>query len=190
MAELTNNLNNLKGKLGNVIFYQRNGKTFVRSLPSRMTKKKTEKQILSQKRFAELGRLYRVFAPVLKYQLPKGVYSKNTFFYSLNSSFVTVSPTSITVDYEKLILSNLGFKTLFGLEINSTERQVTFQWKPDNLQDNSYYVLCVVYCKGLQQLHATNVKRKELSATITLPPNAGEIITYTIGYRLDVADEI
>lgn len=184
MAELTNNLNNLKGKLGNVVFYERNGKTFVRSLPSRMTKKKTEKQILSQKRFAELGRLYRVFAPVLNYQLPKGVYSKNTFFYSLNSSFVTASLTSVTVEYEKLILSNYGLKELLGLEITRNDKEVFFQWKPDNLQDNSYYVLCVVYCKGLQQLYATNIKRKELFGIVTLPPNAGEIITYTIGHHL------
>lgn len=183
MAQLTNNLNNLRGKLGNVIFYERNGKTFLRSLPSRMKDKKSEKQILSRKRFAELGNLYRIFASVLHYQLPKGVFSKNCFFYSLNSSFVTASLTSTTVEYEKLILSNYGFQALLGLEITRTDKEVIFQWQPDNLQDDSYYVHCIVFYKGLQQLHATNVKRKELSASITLPPNAEEIVTYTIGHR-------
>lgn len=167
MAQLKAQPNNrISGKLGELVYYERNGKTFIRVLPSKTKKKITEKQSLNQKRFAALGKLYQIFRPALRYQLPKGVYSKNTFFYSLNSSFITTSLSSVSIDYERLVLSNLGIKELFGLEITSTERQASFQWKPDNFQDNSYYVLCAVYCKGLQQLHVTDTKRNTLSATI------------------------
>ncbi len=186
MAQLKAQPNNrLSGKLGELVYYERNGKTFVRTLPSKNKGRITEKQSLNQKRFAELGRLYRTFRHALRYQLPKGVYSKNTFFYSLNSSFINTSLSGVSIDYEKLILSNLGIKELFGLEITSTERQITFQWKPDNFQDNSYYVLCAVYSKGLQQLHVTDTKRNALSATINLPIGAGDIVTYTITHRRD-----
>ena len=101
----------------------------------------------------------------------------------MNSSFVTATLDNVYIEYDKLVLSNTVFKELIGLQVISSPKKVTFQWEPDNLQDNSYYVLCVVYAKGIQQVYVSDVKRKELSATVNLPDGAGEIITYTIAHR-------
>jgi len=176
----------LSGKLGEVVYYQRNGKTFIRTLPEKIKQSNSEKQIISQKRFSTLGKLYQIFRHTLHYQLPKGINSNNSFFYSLNHSFVNPSLDSVNIEYEKLILTNLGMKELFGLKISKNENKVLFEWEEDNLQDNAYYVQCVVYCKEIQQISMAMVKRNALSATVNLPVKGGEIVTYTIPYRKDI----
>ena len=184
MAKISKELHNhISGKLGNVVYYQRNGNTFVRSLPSNYKDKESEKQIINRKRFSQVGKLFQIFRPAIRYHLPPGAYNKSCLFYSLNSSFVTATLDNVSIEYDKLVLSNTVFKELIGLQVISSPKKVTFQWEPDNLQDNSYYVLCVVYAKGIQQVYVSDVKRKELSATINLPDGAGEIITYTIAHR-------
>ncbi len=184
MAKLTNDFNNnISGRLGNVVYYQRGGKTFIRSVPSKFTDKESDKQKINRKRFAQVGKLFQLFRPALRYELPKGVVNKSCLFYTLNSPFVTASLDNVSIEYDKLVLSNTVFKELLGLTVTSSPNQILFQWEPDNLQDDSYYVLCVVYAKGIQQVYVSDVKRKELSATVNLPDGAGDIITYTIAHR-------
>jgi hypothetical protein len=184
MAKISKDLNNnITGRIGNVVYYQRNGKTFVRSLPSKYTDKESDKQRMNRKRFSHVGKLFQIFRPALRYDLPKGVFNKSCLFYSLNSSFVTATLDNVSIEYDKLVLSNTVFKELLGLQVITSQDKVTFGWELDNLQDDSYYVLCVVYAKGLQQVYVADVKRKELSATVNLPDGAGDIITYTIAHR-------
>ena len=185
MAQLFTQPNStLSGKLGDLVYYRRNGKTFIRTLPVKIKQSNSEKQIISQKRFSTLGKLFQIFRHTLHYQLPRGINSNNSFFYSLNHSFVNPSLDSVNIEYEKLILTNLGMKGLFGLKISKNENKVLFEWEEDNLQDNAYYVQCVVYCKDIQQISMAMVKRNALSATINLPIKGGDIVTYTIPYRL------
>ena len=187
MAQLFTQPNStLSGKLGDLVYYRRNGKTFIRTLPVKIKQSNSEKQIISQKRFSTLGKLFQIFRHTLHYQLPRGINSNNSFFYSLNHSFVNPSLDSVNIEYEKLILTNLGMKELFGLKISKNENKVLFEWEEDNLQDNAYYVHCVVYCKDIQQISMAMVKRNALSATINLPIKGGEIVTYTIPYRQDI----
>lgn len=186
MAQLFTQPNStLSGKLGDVVYYRRNGKTFIRARPEKIKQSTSEKQIISQKRFSTLGKLFQIFRHTLHYQLPKGINSNNSFFYSLNHSFINPSLDSVSIEYEKLILTNLGMKDLYGLKISKNENKVSFEWEEDNLQDNAYYVHCVVYCKDIQQISMAMVKRNTLSATINLPVKGDDIVTYTIPYRRD-----
>lgn len=187
MAQLFTQPNStLSGKLGEVVYYRRNGKTFIRALPDKIKQSTSEKQIISQKRFSALGKLFQIFRHTLHYQLPKGINSNNSFFNSLNHRFVNPSLDSLNVDYEKLILTNLGMKELYGLKISKNENSILFEWEEDNLQDNSYYVQCIVFCKDIEQVSSTNVRRNALSATINLPVTGSDIVTYTIPYRRDM----
>ena len=187
MAQLFTQPNStLSGKLGDLVYYRRNGKTFIRARPEKIKQSTSEKQIISQKRFSALGKLFQIFRHTLHYQLPKGINSNNSFFYSLNHSFINPSLDSVNIEYEKLILTNLGMKELYGLKISKNENKVSFDWEEDNLQDNAYYVHCVVYCKDIQQISMAMVKRNTLSATINLPVKGSEIVTYAIPYRRDM----
>ncbi len=184
MAKLTKNSNNnISGKLGNLVYYQLNGKPCVRSLPSNFKDSNSEKQLFNRNKFKAMGSLFQIFRPVLRYEPTKAALNKSAMFCSLNWKNVSVNSDEVNVNYEDLVLSNYGIKELVGLEIHIARTQVSFQWEVDNLQADIHYVLCIVYAKGLQQVYVADVKRKELSATVNVPEGAGEIITYTIAHR-------
>jgi hypothetical protein len=51
MAKLTNELNKgLRGRLGNLVYYELNGSTCVRSLPKKYKDRKSDKQIVHRER--------------------------------------------------------------------------------------------------------------------------------------------
>ena len=186
MAKLTKDLNNnLRGRLGNLVYYESNGSTCVRSLPTHFNDRKSDDQIINRERLKGISSIYQIFRPALRYDIAKKHSNKSAVFCSLNWKNVSydLDSEALIVNYDELVLSNASMKDLLGLTITNTDNQVRFQWELDNLQDDSYYVLCVVYAKGIQQVYVSDVKRKELSATVNLPLDAGEIITYTIAHR-------
>ena len=67
MAQLFTQPNStLSGKLGDLVYYRRNGKTFIRTLPVKIKQSNSEKQIISQKRFSTLGKLFQIFRHALE----------------------------------------------------------------------------------------------------------------------------
>lgn len=58
MVKIKDELDNLTGTIGNLIYYQRNGKTYVRTKPVTYRDAKTEKQVLARGRFAGCNRFY------------------------------------------------------------------------------------------------------------------------------------
>jgi hypothetical protein len=101
----------------------------------------------------------------------------------LNFAYLSVNSVLSVRNRLLLRLTNPSMKDLLGLTISRSANHVEFQWELDSLQDDSYYVLCVAFAKGIQQVQIADVKRKKLSATVNLPQGAGEIITYTIAHR-------
>jgi hypothetical protein len=177
--------NNLRGKLGNLVYYESKGQSCVRSMPSKYTDKKSDKQIINRERIKGMGSLFQIFRPAIRYDIANKNSNKAAVFCSLNWKNVSfdIQNYKLDIKYEELVLSNSSMKDLLGLTITHSPNSVEFQWELDNLQDNSYYVLCVVYAKGLKRVYVADVKRKDLSAIINLPDGAGEIITYTIAHR-------
>ena len=56
----------LKGRIGDLVYYQLNGKTCVRSLPASFKDRKSEKQILHRKKFKAVGELFTIFRSALQ----------------------------------------------------------------------------------------------------------------------------
>ncbi len=184
MAKLKINSNNtISGKLGNLVYYQLNGNTCVRSLPSHFKDRNSKKQISNRQKFKTIGTLFQIFRPALRYEPTKAALNPSAMFCSLNWKNISVDSGEVKVNYEDLVLSNYGIKELIGLKTHISPIQVSFEWEVDNLQADCHYVLCIVYPKGLQQVYVADVKRKDLSATVNVPDGAGENITYTIAYR-------
>lgn len=185
MAKLSKQTNNnLHGKLGNVVYYELNGKSCVRSLPTTYKDKKSEKQLLHRKRIATFGQLFQLFRPAIRLDVKKKHQNQSSLFLQLNWVNVIVHDlNSVQINFEQIILCNQIHIKLLNLVVTPFPEKVTFDWDADNVLDDSFLVLCAVYCKGIHEVYTSEVKRNALSTFVNLPSGAGEIVTYTFTYR-------
>ncbi|MBK9502904.1 MAG: hypothetical protein IPO06_26705 [Leptospiraceae bacterium] len=96
---------------------------------------------------------------------------------------ILVTNDSVSVDYKQLILSNQLEINLLNLNVSRNANQVLFEWQADYLLDDSFHVLCAVYCSGISQVYVSDVPRNSLSASVYIPTDAGEIFTYAFTHR-------
>ena len=184
MALLFNQLENkLKGKIGDLVYYQLNGSTCVRSRPASFKDPKTEKQLLHREKFKTVGKLFHIFRPALRYEKREDKLNIFGTFYKLNWGNVSVDMESTFIQYDNLILTNHPAIKLLGLDIKQASNKISFTWEADGLLDDSYYVLCAVYCKGSRLVYVSEVKRKSLSALVNIPFLDKEFFTYIYTYR-------
>ena len=176
--------NNLHGKLGNVVYYELNGKSYVRSLPTSYRDKKSEKQLLHRKRIATFGQLFQLFRPAIRLDIKEKHQNQSSLFLQLNWVNVIVQDlNTVQINYEQIILCNQVHIKLLNLVVTPSQNKVSFAWDADHVFDDSFLVLCAVYCKGIQEVYTSEVKRNALSTFVNLPSGSGEIVTYTFTYR-------
>lgn len=184
MAKLKSILSKeISGRIGGLIFYQRYGTDCIRSMPSSYRDKKSEKQILHRNRFSAMVRLFHIYRHSLRFEIKEKNSNLFTTFFKLNWKNVSVDLDAVNIDYEKIILTNHLPIQLSGLEITRQEKQVRFKWDDDQLLDETFFVLCAVYCKDIRQVSVSVVKRSASSAIVNLPTHLGEIISYTYTFR-------
>ena len=184
MAKLKSILSKeISGSIGDLIFYQRYGTDCIRSMPSSYRDKKSEKQILHRNRFSAMVRLFHIYRHSLRFEIKEKNSNLFTTFFKLNWKNVSVDLDTVNIDYEKMILTNQLPIQLSGLEITRQEKQVRFKWDDDQLLDETFFVLCAVYCKDIRQVSVSVVKRSASSAIVNLPISSGEIISYTYTFR-------
>lgn len=184
MAKLKNEIiGSVRGRLGDLVFYESNGETCIRTLPANFKDRESEKQLLQREKLKTIGKLYTVFHPALRFEITKKHTSQSSLFSKENWKNILVTNDTVSVDYERLILSNQLDIKILNLKVNRNGNQVFFEWDADDLLGNSFYILCAVYCSGIKQVYVTDVPRNSLSAKIILPTNAGEIITYAYTHR-------
>lgn len=188
MAKIKNPTNrSMQGRIGDLIFYELNGQACVRSRPSSYKDKKSEKQILHRKKFATIGKLFSIFRPAIRYDLTDKRMNPSSLFSILNWKNVIASLDSVSINYEQMILCNKPRLDLFGLNVIREDNKVVFSWEEDNLQDDSLYVLCAVFCRELQRVYVSDVKRFDLFTEVHLPTEAEDIVSYAFSYRRDSA---
>ncbi len=183
MAKLKNKIHgSVMGRLGDLVFYESNGETCIRSLPISFKDRKSEKQILQREKLKTIGKLYSIFRPALRFEITKKHTSQSSLFSRENWKNISVESDKVIVNYEQLILSNQLKINLLNLIVTKNEKQIVFEWQADNLLDDSFYVLCAVYCRGISQVYVNEVPRNSLLAKINIPLEAGEIFTYCFTY--------
>ena len=153
-----------------------------RSLPASFKDRKSEKQILHRKKFKAVGELFAIFRSALRFEKREDNLNLFGTFYKLNWNNVSVTLDSVSIDYQNLLLTNHLEIKLPELEISHVEKKVFFKWKADALLDNSFYVLCAVYCKGANNVYVNIVKRTSLFAEVNIPFSDREIFTYAYTY--------
>lgn len=108
MAYVRNLSENIRGRLGNVIFYSRGGKTFVRSRPLKVNDADTPLQRQQRRRMRDVAAFYKVVRqsplyPVWRLAAAKMVMSDMNFFVKQN--IAAFSGEGRVTDYEKLHFS-------------------------------------------------------------------------------------
>jgi len=85
MALLYNQLQGkIKGRIGDLVYYQLKGKTCVRSLPASFKDRKSEKQLLHRKKFKAVGELFAIFRSALRFEKREDNLNLFGIFYKLN----------------------------------------------------------------------------------------------------------
>ena len=81
MAKLKNEIHgSVRGKLGDLVFYESNGQTCIRSLPVNFKDRESEKQLLQRKKLKTIGKLYTVFRPALRFEITKKYQVNRVYF--------------------------------------------------------------------------------------------------------------
>ena len=97
MGELTEGINGpVRGKVGNLVYYERDGKTFVRTKPRKRGKKRTEGEKNNTTGFAKVQEWMKPIAPFIKigfkdYGVSKVPY-KSAVSYALNNAIQGTYP--------------------------------------------------------------------------------------------------
>lgn len=184
MAKLKSILSKeISGRIGDLIFYQRYGTDCIRSMPSSYRDKKSEKQTRHRNRFSAMVRLFHIYRHALRFEIKEKNSNLFTTFFKLNWKNVSVDSDTVNINYKEIILTNQIPIQLPGLEITKLDKQVYFKWNEDHLLDESFFVLCAVYCKDISGVYVSVVNRSASSAIVNIPPNSGEIISYTYTFR-------
>jgi hypothetical protein len=91
--------NNLRGKLGNLVYYESKGQSCVRSMPSKYTDKKSDKQIINRERIKGMGSLFQIFRPAIRYVSMGWLLGDNLQGYIV----IMFSALSMRKDYNKFM---------------------------------------------------------------------------------------
>lgn len=183
MAKLFNTTNqNIKGRLGNLVYYEFKGKTCIRTVPEKVKNPNSPLQQFNRNRFAVLGRLYQIFRPAIRFYSDLGSSNLYMFFFQKNMSNIQLERNEIQIRYEDLIFSNVSVSDLVGLRIQKQNKSFQFDWELSRIPEN-LYVLSAVFCKDLEQVYTTDVSANLLHAEVSFPEESKDMIPFVYAYR-------
>lgn len=167
----------ISGKIGKVVFFQRYGKTHVRSLPVVNPANLSEKQIRNRKRFMEMQHfalLFRyVVIPQIWNPMARGMTGHQLFLKTNKGAF---NPDGQIEDLKQVRLS-IGKLTLpYDLKVQRQEQSpaaVTVQWADDPyLGGVPFHDELMVISSGqgnFSEIKATGLRRGDNGGTFELP---------------------
>jgi hypothetical protein len=180
MATIKNGL--LSGKLGNKVYYIRNGKSYVR-IYVRGTPSNTYQQLLQRAKFGTTTRFLAKFRPVIKKGFQGSDFIGHEFTeamqYHLTNALNQIPQPEgkiprFEIDINKVLLSRGTIVKPEVLNCSREGRQITLTWN-NNLGEitNRYHdvIVMVAYAEGLKPVANFNVgTRQEGAGIMTLPP--------------------
>jgi len=167
----------LTGRLGNLVYYQMNGKTFTRTLPGKRTGEGTPNQVLQRKRFGEMIKFSKKFKYVLIPQIWNQASSTRHGFqlfmktnkkaFGLQGELPDVKKIQLSIG----ILQLPGDITLERLADDPSRLKVT--WVEGFYSGGMPFwdELLVISCgEGLySDIHYTGIRRGDLQGIFELP---------------------
>ncbi|HLN74086.1 MAG TPA: hypothetical protein VK205_12380, partial [Prolixibacteraceae bacterium] len=167
----------VNGKVGNVVFYQLNGETFVKTAQQRTSNSWTEAQQLHRKRFKEASGLWRK----IKYSQIPGIWNLGAQKMNGYALFIKTNLPAFATDGSIIDVRMLQFSTgrlplpqeftaqrkVAGEPLITATWQNKSQPKGERLEDE----LMVICSTGdaYTDMMATTIRRKDLGGAFALP---------------------
>jgi hypothetical protein len=178
MAKMKRNIGELvSGKIGNVVFYQMNGKSYVRSAPTRKRESWTEEQQLYRQRISKVGGLWRSlksdqFSKI--WNLAAEMMNGYAWFVKANMPALAMDGTLIDARLLKVSDGKLPVpQNLQAERMAGDANTIVVSWQNDphvratRLKDE---LMVVSYTDGLfSPVTATGILRSALQGSFTLP---------------------
>lgn len=176
MARITNELKYLKGTIGNIVFCQRKGITYVRTKPTKYRDAKTDKQLVARGRFRGCNRFYKyeLEADMLKlvWKSLAEKTGKNPSNIFMQHNYYAFGMDSEVTNYERLQFSAGLLPMPDQLQIGHyNKRNCTLQWKFDpeentGLTDDRLYIVELSEPKR-PKIHDLDIYRSEGKASFS-----------------------
>ena len=178
MARMKRNVGEqVSGKIGNVVFYQRYGKDYVRSAPMKKREFWTEEQLLYRQRLKKASGLWKVlksddFAKIWN----KAARLMNGYAWFMKSTLPALEMDGTMIDIRQLKVSDGKLpvpQELKAERLSNDAHTVAVSWKndshvtPERLKDE---LMAISYANGkFSKVTPTGLKRSALISTFTLP---------------------
>ncbi len=180
MAKLESKLGIIpKGKIGDLIFYESNNKTLIRTVGVYNSKKnKTE----NTKSFQTLSKIYSIFQPVIRFDKKKEKMSLTAIFYKYN--FENLKQTEEGFDYQSISLCNKTSPYCLGLKIQKNLTNIQFEWEEDSLcQNDKEKIIMGLFFQDTKKLIWKEVFRKNKFAELIISEHDTNPYTFIYGYK-------
>jgi hypothetical protein len=167
----------ISGKVGKVVFFQRYGKTHVRSLPEVNPATKSEKQLRNQKRFMEMQKFALQFRYVVIPQIwnpaARGMTGHQLFLKTNKGAF---NPDGQVEDLKQVRLAIGKLSLPYDLKIQhqeGTPASITVQWSDDPYLGGVPYhdeLMAISSGQGaFSEIRATGIRRGDNGGSFPLP---------------------
>lgn len=175
MARATGESKNMRGSVGNIVFYQSKGVTYIRTKPSRYRDAKTDKQLAARGRFTGCNRYYKLLEPDMLRHVWKMIAErtdKNPKNLFMQHNFYAFGKDSDITDYGRLQFSAGIIPMPDKLQIRRyNNRDCTVQWEynPQEELGSPYDQLYIVELQESYrpQIHKTGANRSDSEAVFS-----------------------
>lgn len=194
----SNILGRLSGSMGNLVFYQLNGKTVVRQKPGPRKKPASERQLYQQQAFSIGQKFVTPLRDALNFTMRKG---NSKFESGINRTLSLLIKNAIINEDKKPILYpekvRIAEGWLIGLENASVERTkpltIRLSWTPNSWQgsgrdgDRLFVIAYSPQAKKVFTLYQGNYRKsgKQLLHLPWIEPEIGKVYVYAAFYAED-----
>lgn len=149
------NMFDITGSVGNLVYYKRNGKQYVRTKPVKKNKTISPAQALNHKKFKTVNEFAKSLSFLLTATMPsKKDMSASNFFVSHVMKHTTIDNSTVKIDYRQILVSQGRLKPALKGKVTSTAGNVIFKWAGYNCHDTNNWkdkAIMVVYCEDLNR---------------------------------------
>lgn len=178
MARMKRNIGDqVSGKLLNVVFYQRYGKSYVRAAPTKKRESWTEEQVMYRQRISKAGALWRS----LKSEETSKIWNSaaqlmNGYAWFVKANMPALAVDGSLIDARMLRVSNGKLPVPQNLRAERMPEDATIlavSWQNDphfNAERLNDDLMAMSYAEGkFSRIIVTHLKRGDQQGTFTLP---------------------
>lgn len=148
MSEINNLFDGGTGSLGNLVFFKRLGKTYVRTKPSRYKDSKSPAQLAQRQRMQVMNRFLKPFSQLIRLTFTPGVAGRTSLqaaqSYNMRNALVGAYP-DIHVDNQKVMLSMGPLPLPQNISVTVRPEGLLIEWENGvEASGNHYYDTLVV----------------------------------------------